>query len=252
MRRAPRDWVDALARRTAGDVVPSPPLAKPDVAAFDDRFSRTTSLKLALAGVASLSLGIWPAPRARAQGGGDCFTQSTAQGRGECFTKCLECHEKELQRRFRSCEDVFAPRQFKKSDWRLYVGLFHSVYIGAKRDYVLGALVLQGLCYDKALWDVGGEKNHCYEGCEAGCRQRSVQSSSGRSAATCEVTPPSHAPPPTIPPIPNPTEGVAVECANCSMAGGECCYGADPTHLCGCASYDPDGPETACQRVGCR
>jgi hypothetical protein len=238
MTRDRTDWLDRLALRSLPQPVRDDHRLESEVG--EEQFSRNVALKLALTGAAALSLGLGTAPAAR------------AQDRGKCFTDCHDTHEAELERRIQSCNDVFEPRKFKKSDWRLYVGVFHAVFVGAKRDYVLAGASLTGLCILKARWDVGGDKKHCYEGCEATCPRRSVQSSSGRSAATCEVTPPPHAPPTTIPPIPNLTSGVAAACANCTQTGGECCPSDDPNRLCTCASYDPDGPETACQRAGCR
>jgi hypothetical protein len=232
------DWLDRLALRS---------LAQPDrdddardvELGNDHRFSRTAALKLGLAGAAALSLGLERTPAAH------------AQDRGKCFTDCITTHDDVLYSRLISCHDVFEPRTLHRSAPSTWKRVQFYIFGGGLRDYAVAGVALEELCELKAQHEVAGDKKKCYEKCEADCRQRSVQSASGRSAATCEVTPPPHAPPPSIPPIPNPDSGIAAECANCAIKGGECCAGADAMHLCGCADYDPDGPETPCQRVGC-
>jgi hypothetical protein len=235
------DWLDRLALRSVERPVQDADAHEMTLGS-EEQFSRKTAIKLAVAGAAALSLGLGTAPAAR------------AQDRGKCFTDCLKTHDEELARRIRSCGDVFQPRHLERAATarekdRQYLSRIFS--FGGERDLEIAAAWLLGLCDQKAEYEVRRAKEDCYGGCETTCRQRSVQSASGRSAATCEVTPPPHAPPPSIPPIPNPDSGIAAECANCAIKGGECCAGADAMHLCGCADYDPDGPETPCQRVGC-
>jgi len=201
----------------------------------EEQFSRNTAIKLALAGAVSISLGLWrTAP-------------VLAQDREACFTRCLKEHDEELARRINACKVVFQPRVIRRTEpgsWGRLRGFFSY---GGERDVLLGATALQWLCDLKAEHRLGLFKNDCYDACEETCRKRSMQSSSGRSAATCEVTPPQHAPPPTVPPIPSPTAGVSAECANCALAGGQCCAGKDPTKLCACAH-----PALDCQeRYGC-
>jgi hypothetical protein len=230
------DWLDALAVRSATGRPRALSAGTPEAGSppsRDDRFSRATAFKLALTGAASISLGFWKA------------SPALAQDRGTCFTQCLTDHDKELRRRLAACDDVFYPRTFEKtapSSWkRLRAGLF-----GGERDLAFVAISLDGFCSGKATWDVRQDKKDCYDRCETTCRRRSMQWSSSSSAATCEVTPPHQAPPPTVPPIPHPTEGVAAECANCAAVGGACCSGTDPTHLCACAN-----PAIPCERYGC-
>lgn len=225
MRGLRRDWLDALAQHTAGRVVPGAP-ATHDVTASDDhRFSRTTGLKLALAGAASLSLGLWNAAPARAQ---------TREG---CFTGCLTEHDKELKRRLQSCRDVFHPGMKKK--WAQYSGFFPPI-----SQIAIARAALTGFCYAKAAHDVAGDKDDCYENCETGCRSRRVQSASSfavANAPTCEATPPHRAPKPEIPTPPNPENDV---CAICMGQGNVCCPGGSIAAggLCACAP-----PETPCE-----
>lgn len=226
MRGARRDWLDALARRTVGGMNPGAP-AKPGVTASDDRFSRTTALKLGFTSATWLSLGLWQASPAR------------AQTRDGCFTECFKTHEKELTRRLQSCDDVFKPRQYFATDWRLYAG---SLF-GGTRDQRLAGGALAGLCYAKARWEVGGDKNDCYDGCEETCPSRRVQSVSSFAGAlepSCEVTPPHKTPPPEIPTPPNPDNDV---CLICMGNGNVCCPGGsiEAGGLCACAP-----PEVEC------
>lgn len=220
MRGGHREWLDALARHIARDVGPTPPTSESDAVASDEeRLSRATALKLALAGAAALSLGLWnPAP-------------ARAQDRGECFTRCLDNHERELKRRLQSCNDVFRPRQYRDSDWRLYAKALFPPTL----QLTYAGVSLTGLCYAKARLEVGGDKSDCYDRCEDTCRTRSLQSDSSSArplAPTCEVAPPRKAPAPEVPTPPNPDNDL---CLTCMGQGGECCPGGT-SGLCACAT----------------
>lgn len=223
-----RDWLDALALHSSGGRIDRARTLERGSAPGDERFSRATALHLALVGAASLSLGLWKAPPVLAQ---------TREG---CFTQCFTDHEKELQRRLQSCDDVF--KGFKRTPPKTWARIKYLFPLGR----VVVHHTLAALCYRDATDEVRGAKNDCYDRCETTCRRRSVQSSSRRSGATCEVKPPSKAPPPTIPPLPSPDDGVAAECANCASVGGVCCAGGDPTHLCACANAT-----VPCEAYGC-
>lgn len=215
------DWLDLIAWRSArgrnrtahrSEARPSP--------SNEERFSRSTALKLALAGAASLSLGLGDAPPA------------LAQSRGECFTECLDDHDKELRRRLRSCDDVFSPAVRKK--W----GVAATYLFPPLSQIKLAQAALTGLCYAQAQHDVGGDKKQCFDRCETTCRRRTTQSlrsPGSRARATCEVTPPRKASSPKVPPPPNPDDDL---CLTCMSQGGECCPGGSAASggMCACAT----------------
>lgn len=216
MTRARTDWIDRLAFRAAPRPVQQSPEYEQALEG-DDQLSRGAAIKLALAGAAALWLGATPGARAQ---GGDCYTDAQAADRSECFTKCLKCHDDELYSRRISCRDVFRPREIQRSDRWTFGRYRRFLSFGGERDIVMAGIVLEDLCNLKAEHEVRRAKDRCYDGCETTCRQRSLQSSSSHSGATCEVTPPTKAPPPRIPTPPDPASDA---CGACNEVGGLCC-----------------------------
>src|SRR5688572_27190790 len=98
MTRGGGDWLDTLARRSAGPATPSPRPTEADPS--EDRLSRATALKLAVAGAASLSLGLWRVEPA------------AAFDIGGCLAGCLDASDKWLDRQLDACGKVFIPSYF--------------------------------------------------------------------------------------------------------------------------------------------
>lgn len=221
------DWLDALARRAAGNKTPKP---EATATAFGERFSRATALKLAVAGVASLSFGLWRVGPA------------DALDFGQCTAKCLADHEANLERRLAACDSVFGSDFIRKAPfWRSIARIL--VLPGTMVGPVLG-----GVCSLKEAAVNRASQDNCYRRCEETCGGRKLQSLQG-SSETCEPTPPPKPESPKPPPAPNHTED---PCWSCIEAGGSCCgpFTGDPNTgtftPCACAT-----PGVGCDAYGC-
>lgn len=211
------DWLDGLAHRVVAPATEPAPRT-PDPAGSEERYSRGKAVKLAIAGAASLSLGLWKAAPA------------LAEDRAHCLARCFDTYEKDLERRIESC----ALGWFALSGWGGFLGTY---YLGPQPVITGGA----GLCfmaeYAKTLYQRGKCTDHCQESCRP-TQSRSLQVFRG----TCEVLPPPKAEPPQVPPPPPTKSG---ECLNCESVGGICCPPAGEP-LCACAT-----PGVPCSEYGC-
>lgn len=230
--RGRHDWLDAVAVRLAGgSSTPTHVLETPTV---EDSISRARLIKLAVAGAASLSWGLWTAPSA-----------ARAQGQEGCFTWCFNEVGKLLSQRLAACEYVFRPFTFYENGaWRkaAIAGLF-----GSATQVALAARNLQGLCNARARFESEENKKDCYGECEKRCPKRALQSRS-LPAQVCEPPlPPNQTP--KLPPAPSKTED---PCWSCVEVGGQCCgpFTGDPATgqftPCACAT-----PGVGCEAYGC-
>lgn len=221
MSRPRPDWVDRLARRAAGHAATADTSASGDA----ERLSRATAVRLALAGVASLSLGV-----ARTR---------PAQAAEWCFTDCLQSYDAQLERRLTSCDDVFRRTSVWGADWN---GLFHylSIALNLGRAYVANQLLQH--CYADAQAELDRWRNDCYRRCEEGCRHPSGRSLQGVTGPrqTCKAPPPPEEEPPEVPPAPQPDED---PCWSCAAVGGVVCGVCSDGVTCSCA--------TPCEGEGC-
>jgi hypothetical protein len=211
------DWLDRLARRAAGNRIQRSPRGGPhrdsDVAGSgdvgEDRFTRATSLKLAVIGAASLSLGLWRAPVARAQ----------SEELARCFELCGASYRERvppiLRRRLRACEREFSPANLaKKPGWRRLRRRLRLTPVG------WNSLVdqLRSNCFANARSESRADRKDCEETCERTCPRRSVQSASSTTAPSCQYTPPPKPSPPAVPPAPATEGGYCSDCAKVTPA----------------------------------
>jgi hypothetical protein len=203
------DWLDGLARRSVArraSRVWAPPAPEPG----EERFSRATAIRLGALGAASLALGAWRAPEARAQG---------AEG---CFTDCVRKHDDALKQDIAACSRVFVPRSFDVAPgWRRVQRMLRLGLTSWALD--AAAASLAGLCVGKAQLERRRELDDCERSCESTCRARSLQGVSEVRAESCRGTEPERTETPKFPPAPQASsEDACWACAqvpNCICCG---------------------------------
>lgn len=204
MTRRRGEWLDRLAMRSLSRPVKESSERSSSIETHE-RFSRATSVKLAVAGAASLALGGWRATPLRAQG---------PAGYAECYEQCEDTHDKDLDSRIDACYSLVGGKRSAAWD---------RLLAGALVPPAMALNALAGACLMKEAAGNRLDRAKCRRGCAEGCRRRALQSSrslQGRSGATCEVTPPRKGSPPTIPPAPNPADD---PCGACNQNGDKCC-----------------------------
>lgn len=221
------NWLDALARGSASPPASARQKREPaPVPADEERFSRSTAVRLALAGSASLALGLLRVPRAPA----------AAATYAECYDGCSSAYENALGAELDLCAATFAGFTFNRSpDWVFALRLLPS-----SSTWVGNALaeMCMAAAYAHSRANFSGCTRHCRDTCRH-TQSRSLQSLS----ASCTVTPPPDSHPPEIPPAPT---GMDDECLSCGD-GGFCCPGG-PTGFCGCATRC--GTPGECDEIG--
>jgi hypothetical protein len=251
MARASQSWLDGLARRSVrsrhpmtarratGRQSPSRTVVRaPEMGA--ERYSRAKAFKLAIVGAASLSFGLGR------------VTPSHAQSRGDCIVQCYTKYTNRAERDIAACNHLHRNERWKGTDpggWARFKAALEAggwswvkqMLVDAQRD----------LCITKAanVHKLGLDK--CDDACDETCPKSLTRSPQGLNGTrqVCHAPDPPKSTPPTPPPAPNPTSD---PCAPCEAQGGVCCGPAPPGGVpCNCASYDPDGPVTPCQRVNC-
>ena len=244
--RSPRhDWLDSLARRSAEGVrttarVQPRPLPDRVGGPGASRVDRRSALKLALAGAASLSLGLGKIPVARAETRDDCI--------GRCYQKYVDAAERDIA----TCNHFYAGAK----DWNggTAWGQFKRLVDQGAWKFVKDVTneSLRRTCIHKAENTFKKGLDKCDDACTETCGPRSLQSASSAAGprTTCHGTsPPPTSPPPQVPPAPNPADD---PCAACATVGGLCCgpapLGKPP---CGCAGYFPADGSDPCKRLGC-
>lgn len=204
------------------------------------RYSRTRAVRLATLGAVSLSLGLGRVTPSHAQSQSDCKTQ--------CYDKYLDRNQRDIA----ACGRLYRYERWQQTDpgWER----FKAVVKAGGWSFVRGWIhdqVIQG-CYQRASNAALEGFERCDDACEETCTKSLTRSpqGSGMTNQTCHAPDPPKSTPPTPPPAPNPAND---PCAACNTQPGAICCGPAPLGKppCGCASYDPDGPETPCQRVGC-
>jgi hypothetical protein len=187
----PNDWLDGLALRSVtrrASRVSAPPALEPG----EERLSRAAAVRLGAFGVASLALGAWRAPEARAQG---------AEG---CFTECVRKHDQALKKDVDACDRVFFPRAWDETapgTWKRFRRSFRLGVTSAVVDMTAASLL--GLCVGKAQLERRRELDDCERSCESTCRARSLQGVSEVRAEACRGTEPKRNETPKFPPAPH-------------------------------------------------
>lgn len=226
------DWLDGLARRSVArraSRVSTPPALEPG----DERFSRATAVRLGALGAASLALGAWRAPEARAQ---------EAEG---CFTECVRKHDEALKQDIAACYRVLAPRTWETApySWKRVGRLFRLGFTSMWFD--IAAASLAGLCVGKAEYERRRELDDCERSCENTCRTRSLQRVSDVQAEVCRGTEPERNETPKFPPAPRASSEDA--CWACAQVPNCICCGpfvdGEP-----CGTIDAS---VGCEALGC-
>lgn len=240
MTRLPGDMLDALARRLA----PASPSVHREsessapLSSSDDHLSRAAAVRYAMAGIASLSLGLWRVPEGR------------ALTRDECEQACFARRGNELEDALKACRRLYSPSWYNKPGTDTRWGAFKETVSGGPwgwlKNFVNNAL-LDG-CLTRAQKRFEESLDKCMESCEVACEgSRSLQGPSlFRRACEPPPSPPPHTPSP--PPAPSAT---ADPCLACNQVGGMCCgpFKATATgdfQPCACAN-----PALGCERYGC-
>ncbi len=202
MRDVGGDWLDRIARRSAGGVPSAVRESERATDLTDERFSRATAVKLAVAGTASLALGAWGAP-ARADEGDF----------GQCLQDCFGGNDRILKEQERACLDVFAPKSFFLAPgWRKFRELFRAGAFSAWKDLVTSSLA--GACVMQQQADAKNENDKCLPYCKQRCGQRALRATQGIAASrqVCEPPPPPPPETPKPPPPPNASENPCWAC----------------------------------------
>ena len=228
------DWLDAAARRLVEGSRREALETETTPTSSDEVFSRATAFKLAVAGVASVSFGLWR------------VTPVQAQTRGQCYEECDKVHDADLDKKADACIGVFSSKRFLEQNplWKqlLLFGIFPGTAIGP---------ALAGLCIARDTAVSNASRDNCRRRCQETCRTTQARSLQGSSAPhqVCEATPPPKPYTPAPPPAPNHTED---PCWSCVEVGGACCgpFKGDPNTgsftPCACAN-----PSIGCAGYGC-
>lgn len=194
----------------------------------EDRFSRTSALKLAVVAAASLTFGLWRAPAVRADPTNDCIAG------------CVDAYDEYLRLRYVACGDGYTRFVRGGGPWR--TALVSTLTLG----YSIPRLFLYVNCRQKAREETNQLRRECVYTCERVCRKRATRSLQTANGATQEckpLPPPRKKPPASFPPPPAPPK--ADICLECMSVGGECCDGGGGQVCCA-----PKG--ITCERVGCK
>jgi hypothetical protein len=186
----------------------------------DERFSRATAVRYALAGAASLSLGLWRVPEGQASDFDDCLR------------KCYSTHDDEATQEIAACRRQ-VPKWVRKPprSWeRIREVLGNSPWEFLNN---VTEAALEEICETRAQKRYLKSLDDCDDACGKTCRRTQSRSLQGLFRSTCRVTPPPPAKPPTIPPAPpeppEPPEPGSEEndyCkpgGACEQVGGKCC-----------------------------
>jgi hypothetical protein len=225
------DWLDAVARRLAVGRTPTTHQPGPvSYAANEDRFSRAAAVRLAVAGVASLFLGLRTTSKA----------SGAADGYAECYAGCTKTYEDALEDALDGCARVSAGLDKKSPAWATAI---RSLPV---TPLTFVGYALTGTCYADAAAILGGDLYKCRRGCKKNCRTTQAAS---EARSTCEVTPPPKNYTPAQPPPPNMTSD---PCWSCVAVGGMCCgpFTVDASgnfQACVCAN-----PTLGCEKYGCK
>ena len=244
------DRLDRFARRCAhrsSDRRPDPgehaktPESEPETLS-PDRYSRSSAVKLAIAGVGSLALGV------------SRVSPASAMTKDECVLQCWQRHIDAASRATRACQELFDdPKSFfntPSGGWARVKAIYKRGGWGFASD-----MAKQGAwagCQAAAIQRMEKGMARCEDACEETCPSTGSRSLS-RAAPTnmCGGTPPPRAPAPSAGPAPGTCNGTCGgpedPCSPCAQVGGKCCYGNDPKSLCVCANPDYECKE----RYGC-
>lgn len=241
MRSRDADRLDAFARLLTRDraVKRSNESVAEEEAQPADLVTRGTAIGLALAGAASLSLGLWRAPES---GAASAFTYR------ECINQCVDNASDANLIEIKACESAYGGENLWRSNtgWSRFkslvkVGVWKWILDTSRLDHKQG-------CIRGADQRFLNRLDKCDEACKVACPEtRSPQGVSTRLQA-CKPPPPPKPESPKPPPAPNHTESA---CWACVQAGGECCgpFTGDPAvglTPCACAN-----PAVGCQAYGC-
>jgi hypothetical protein len=243
-------WLDGLARRSVRPRHPTtarratsrrkPADTVAPAAEMDsERYSRAKAFKLALVGAASLSLGLGR------------VAPSHAQSRDECIGRCYDKYIAAAERDIAACKHLYRDEKWTMTDaggWERFKSLLEAGGWGWVKQQVVQAQ--RDLCITKAGNVFKRGLDRCDDACAETC-PRSARAPQGLGGARqlCRAPDPPKSTPPTPPPAPTAAND---PCAPCAATGGTCCGPAPPGGPpCGCATYDPDGPVTPCQRINC-
>lgn len=188
---------------------------------------RNAAVRLALVGVASVSLGLWRTPEGRA---GDL---------GDCLNDCLDRYGAAYKRDLASCRHLYgATWTSKANSWARVKEILNKspweFVTGPIKDALLAGCELRaGRAFDDGL-----------DRCDAACRETcprstrvsppSARFSQSRSRRTkvCRPTTPPRSQRPGLPPVPNPAGD---PCAGCNASTScACCPHASGTGITPC------------------
>jgi hypothetical protein len=236
------DWLEKLATAAAGGTTGHED-GQERKAPSGDELTRAGAVKLGVAGVASLSLGLW-----RASAGLAVDPPELTPEASRCFAGCFIDWGKSEKKGRATCDEIIGKTlQDEDTGW----GRFKVAFPFFGIAYAKAAL--KGLCYSST----DGKARQDWADCNAGCVQkcskpspRSLQDASRRNQV-CEPDPPPPPYAPEPPPAPNPAEDPCWACED-PMVGGMCCgpYTFDPQTgtygICGCVDA-----AVGCPAVGC-
>jgi hypothetical protein len=226
------DWLDRLARRSVGCAHSQSDKSDRAPGSDDERYSRATAVKLAAAGFASVSLGLWRA------------VPAIAQDEGDCFKECNSRFDKFDLEWYRACTNKFRPALpalTPKPRWKQVLG-YATFPVTTVQESLAAACYLAGDAVSRQA------REGCWRNCEQTCRKRQSRSLQA-SRQACEPTqPPKNYTPAPPPPAPSMT---ADPCWSCVGVGGLCCgpFKVDASgnfQACACAN-----PSLGCERYGC-
>lgn len=175
-------------------------------------FSRTSVLRLGIAGAASLlaAAGFRPA-------------RALAQDRNECLVHCYDRYTRAADRDVSACASLYNdPKSYMNSpqDWRRIRAIIDRGGWGVINDLVNRAL--WEACEKRAVNRMEQGFRRCEDACKETCPQQGGRTPSAvtSSASVCRGTNPPPASKPTSPPAPNPAND---PCGACVQVGGICC-----------------------------
>lgn len=219
------DWLDRLAQRAGGG---RPSAAREPGAPShpDERLSRTAAVRLALVGLASVSLGLWRAPEGRAGDLGDCLNQC-GERYGAAYKRdlaaCANLYQDEIYRTTKPNSWARLKAVLGQTPWQFVTGM-------AKDALLAGCEMRAGRVFDEGL-----------DRCDAACRETcprvsppTARFSQSRSRRTkvCRPTTPPRSQRPELPPAPNPAND---PCAGCNASTScACCPHSSGTGITPC------------------
>lgn len=229
------DWLDLIAFRSTRGIVARVPDKTDTVAPDDERFSRGTAVRLALAGAASLWFGL-----GRTASGSAENPPPLTPVAERCLAGCGKTYEDNLRKQLAACDRIYPtafadtpPFSWARVKASLPFPLLQIARAALAESCYVAAQALSRQLVDRCL-------SNCVDECaKQAAGPRSLQGSN----AACEPLPPPESKPPEVPALPSSSDN---PCWACAQVGGLCCAGSDPTTLCACAN-----PGVGCEAYGC-